>query len=68
MQPEPIDAPVETPLEDAQEQAEPAVPGDVEDEQSPDEIADVAERRGLEVGEWDASEQARPVSLDDEDR
>ena len=68
MQPEPADAPVETPLEDAAEQAAPAVPADIAGEESSDELGDVGSHRGLEVGEWDAVEQARTVSLDDDYR
>jgi hypothetical protein len=60
MQPEPTDAPVETPLEDAAEQAAPAVPAD--------SAGEAGAHRGLEVGEWDAVEQARTVALDDDYR
>jgi hypothetical protein len=49
---------VEAPAEDAIEQAAPADPA-----------ADPVEvHRGLEVGEWDAVEQARVVDLDDDYR
>jgi hypothetical protein len=68
MQPVPRDESVETPLEDAQEQAEPAVPSDVEGEETVDEVAAATVHRGLEVGEWDAAEQARTIAIDDEDR
>ncbi len=68
MQPEPTDAPVETPLEDAAEQQEPAVPADAAGEESTDEVGEAGSHRGLEVGEWDAVEQARTVALDDDYR
>jgi hypothetical protein len=66
MQPDPIDAQLETPLEDAAEQAEPAFPDAAEE--SEDEVAEATVHRGMEVGEWDAAEQARTVTIDDEDR
>lgn len=49
---------IEAPAADAVEQATPAYPVD--------EPAEV--HRGLEVGEWDAVEQAYVVDLDDEYR
>jgi hypothetical protein len=49
---------VEAPDADAIEQAAPADPA----------IDPVEVHRGLEVGEWDAIEQARVVNLDDEYR
>jgi hypothetical protein len=48
----------EAPQEDAMEQATVVDPADLEPEV----------RRGLEVDEWDALEQARIVGLDDEYR
>jgi hypothetical protein len=48
----------EAPPEDALEQATPANPAD-----RPSEL-----HRGLEVGEWDAIEQARVVDLDEDYR
>lgn len=68
MQPEPTETTVETPLEDASEQATPAVPSDVDEDETLDEVAEATIHRGLEVNEWDAAEQARAVSIDDEDR
>jgi hypothetical protein len=68
MQPDPTDAQVETPLDDALEQAEPAVPSDNAGEESMDEVAEATVHRGMEVGEWDASEQARTVTIEDDDR
>lgn len=62
MQPDP-DSPIETPVEDATEQATDANP--VEAAAEADYKQDV--HRGMEVGEWDATEQARPVPLPDED-
>lgn len=49
---------LEAPPEDAVEQATVAEPTE----------ADLEVRRGLEVDEWDALEQARVVELDDEYR
>lgn len=68
MQPDPTDEQLETPLDDALEQAEPAVPSEIEGEETGDEVADSTVHRGLEVGEWDAVEQARTVAIDDDDR
>jgi hypothetical protein len=48
---------IEAPAADAVEQATPANPAD----------APVEVRRGLEVSEWDAVEQAHVVDLDDDD-
>lgn len=48
----------EAPADDAVDQATPANPAD-----APEEV-----HRGLEVGEWDALEQARIVDLDDDYR
>jgi hypothetical protein len=62
MQPEPLDAGVETPIDDAVEQASSADPSDGVDDL--DYAADV--HRGLEVSEWDATEQARTVDLGDD--
>jgi hypothetical protein len=55
---DPDERDIEAPDEDAVEQATPANPAD-----APVEI-----HRGLEVGEWDAVEQARVVDLDDDYR
>ncbi len=52
------DRDIEAPAADTVEQATPADPAADEDEV----------RRGLEVGEWDAIEQARLVDLDDDYR
>lgn len=60
MQPEPLDAPLETPVEDAAEQATSADPAEI------DEVAPPDVHRGLEVGEWDATEQARTVDVNDD--
>ena len=56
---DPQERDLEAPSEDAVEQATPANPVDG----PPGEV-----HRGLEVGEWDAVEQARTVDLDDEYR
>lgn len=55
---EPEERDLETPADDAVEQAIVANPADRD--------ADV--RRGLEVGEWDAVEQARVVDVDEDYR
>jgi len=62
MQPEPMDPTPETPIEDAVEQSIIADP--VEATADIDYAKDV--HRGLEVDEWDATEQARTVHLDDD--
>jgi hypothetical protein len=54
---EPDERDIEAPTADAAEQALAAKPAD-----NPTEV-----RRGFEVGEWDAAEQAIVVDLDDED-
>lgn len=53
---DPDERDIEAPTEDAAEQAMPADPA-----QAPTEV-----HRGLEVGEWDAVEQAVVVDLDDD--
>lgn len=63
MQPEPLDAPLETPIEDAAEQAVSVGPEDFDED-----VETIPARRGLEVNEWDATEQARTVDLDDDYR
>jgi hypothetical protein len=55
---DPEERDIEAPAADAAEQATPANPAD----------APVEVHRGLEVGEWDAVEQARVVELDDDYR
>lgn len=55
---DPDERDLEAPAADAVEQATPANPVDAETEV----------HRGLEVGEWDAVEQARVVDLDDDYR
>ncbi len=55
---DPAERDLEAPPEDALEQATPANPAD-----RPSEV-----RRGLEVDEWDAIEQARVVDLDEDYR
>jgi len=55
---DPDERDIETPDADAAEQATPANPAD----------APTVVHRGLEVGEWDAVEQARVVDLDDDYR
>jgi hypothetical protein len=62
MEPESREPSVETPVEDATEQSVSANP--IDDAQDRDYAEDV--HRGLEVNEWDATEQARSVNLDDE--
>jgi len=62
MQPEPTDRGIETPIEDAAEQTTIANPTEAAAEI--DYTEDV--HRGLEVDEWDATEQARTVNLDDD--
>ncbi len=62
MQPDPMDRTSETPVEDAMEQSILADP--VEATTETDYAEDV--HRGLEVNEWDATEQARTVNLDTE--
>jgi hypothetical protein len=57
----PQNADLETPVEDAAEQATSALPGRVEDEDDNRALDD-------EIPEWDAQEQARVVELDDEYR
>lgn len=68
MQPDPLEATnepqIETPIEDAAEQAIVADP--VEADEGRDYAKDV--HRGMEVGEWDATEQARTVDLEDDYR
>jgi hypothetical protein len=54
---EPADRDPEAPEADAAEQAAPVRPGD-----APPEV-----RRGWEVGEWDAAEQAVVIDLDEDD-
>ena len=56
----PENADLETPLEDAAEQATSAVPGRPEDDEDL--------RLDIETPEWDAQEQARTVEIDDEYR
>ena len=64
MQPDPLEAMIETPIEDAAEQAVVADPA----EAAPDlDYADDV-HRGLEVGEWDATEQARTIDAPDDYR
>jgi hypothetical protein len=55
----PSDAPIETPPEDAAEQATYADPLQATESDEP-------VHRGLEVNEADAAEQARSVGIDDE--
>lgn len=55
---DPDERDIEAPTEDAVEQAMPADPAE-----APTEV-----HRGLEVGEWDAVEQARVVGPDDDYR
>ncbi len=62
MQPDPMDQTPETPIEDAMEQSVLADP--VEAAADVDYTEDV--HRGLEVNEWDATEQARTVHLDED--
>ena len=59
-----VDVPIETPADDAAEQAFPASDDDVDGDEAADTIAD----RGLEVNEADAADQARSVGLDDDYR
>jgi hypothetical protein len=61
-----VDVPIETPADDAAEQALPASSADDEDDD--DAAADALVDRGLEVDEADAADQARSVGLDDEYR
>jgi hypothetical protein len=60
MQPDPMEALPNSPIEDAVEQSVIADP--VEAAADVDYTADV--HRGLEVDEWDATEQARTAMLD----
>jgi hypothetical protein len=60
-----VDVPIETPADDAVEQALPVSSADDEDD---DETADALLDRSLEVDEADAAEQARSVGLDDDYR
>jgi flavin-binding protein dodecin len=66
MQPEPLDAAIETPIEDAAEQTQDVNPVEVDEDVDVDYPADV--RRGMEVDEWDATEQARTVEFSDDYR
>ena len=68
MQPTPddLDLPLETPVEDAVEQSIIADPLDDTEDDGLDAAA--ITHRGLEVGEWDATEQVRPAGLDDDYR
>ena len=59
-----VDVPIETPADDAAEQAQPASTDDADGDEAPDTVGD----RGLEVNEADAAEQARSVGLDDDYR
>jgi hypothetical protein len=59
-----LDAPIETPLEDAAEQRMEADPG-AEEERAPD--VDTALDRGVEVDDWDAAEQKRTVPPETDD-
>jgi hypothetical protein len=63
MQPDPIDRMLETPIDDAVEQSVIADPVEAvaDDDFATDEI-----HRGLEVSEWDATEQARTGNLTDD--
>jgi hypothetical protein len=62
MEPHPMEPSTETPIEDATEQSMIANPVDAaRDQDYPDNV-----HRGLEVDEWDATEQAREVDFDDE--
>jgi hypothetical protein len=58
--------PLETPAEDAVEQSIIANPMDDAGDVGPDPAA--ITHRGLEVGEWDATEQVRTAGLDDDYR
>jgi hypothetical protein len=60
-----VDVPIETPADDAAEQA---LPASTDDDVDGDETTDTLEERGLEVNEADAAEQARSVGLDDDYR
>jgi hypothetical protein len=62
MQPDPTERTLETPIEDVVEQSVVADP--VEATAEVDYAEDV--HRGLEVDEWDATEQARTVNLDND--
>jgi hypothetical protein len=57
----PENADLETPVEDAAEQAASAVPNRQEDDDGDLQV-------DLETPEWDAQEQARTVEIDDEYR
>jgi hypothetical protein len=59
-----LDAPIETPLEDAAEQRQEIDP-DADAEGAPD-VATVLER-GVEVDDWDAAEQRRTVPPETDD-
>jgi hypothetical protein len=62
MQPDPMDRSPETPIEDAVEQS--VLADSVEGAVDVNYAEDV--HRGLEVDEWDATEQARTVHLDED--
>jgi hypothetical protein len=64
--PDDLDVPLETPVEDAVEQSIIADPLDDAAEEAVDPAAII--HRGLEVGEWDATEQVRTAGLDDDYR
>ena len=60
-----VDVPIETPADDAAEQA---LPASTDDETDGDEAPGPVGDHGLEVNEADAAEQARSVGLDDDYR
>jgi hypothetical protein len=59
------DLPIETPTDDAVEQA---LPAGTEDDEDSDEATDALIDRSLEVDEADAADQARSVGSDDDYR
>ena len=59
-----LDAPIETPLEDAAEQRQEVDPA-AADEAAPD--VDTVLERGVEVDDWDAAEQKRTVPPEPDD-
>lgn len=60
-----VDVPIETPADDAAEQALLAA---IDDDAEGDDATGTVADRGLEVNEADAAEQARSVGLDDDYR
>ena len=64
-----VDIPIETPADDAVEQAMPASSEDDEDDEAADALVDRSlEDLSLEVDEADAADQARSVGPDDDYR